>query len=72
MRSRSSSQLIIDGKIKIKQDSEIERFTAGEAVFADGDVLPADDVVLAAGYQNMPESARALQIEAIEEGLIPR
>jgi cation diffusion facilitator CzcD-associated flavoprotein CzcO len=55
-----ASRLIADGKIKIKQGVEIERFTRDGVVFSDGSSLPADVVVLATGYQNMRESARRL------------
>jgi hypothetical protein len=44
-----ASQLIIDGKIKLKNDSEIERFTAGGLRFKDGSELAADVVVFATG-----------------------
>jgi putative flavoprotein involved in K+ transport len=55
-----ASRLIADGKIKIKQGVEIERFTTDGVVFSDGTSLNADVVVLATGYQNMRESARRL------------
>jgi putative flavoprotein involved in K+ transport len=54
------ASLIADGKIGIRQGVEIERFTADGVVFTDGSSLPADVVVLATGYRNMRESARAL------------
>lgn len=66
-----ASQLIIDGKIKIKQGVEIERFTADGVVFTDGTELPADIVVLATGYQNMRESARALLGDAVADRCEP-
>lgn len=43
------SQLIIDGKVKIKQGQEIERFENTGIRFADGSFLEADVVVLATG-----------------------
>ena len=55
-----ASTLITEGKIKIKQGVGIERLEHDEVVFTDGTTLPADVVVLATGYQNMRESARAL------------
>jgi cation diffusion facilitator CzcD-associated flavoprotein CzcO len=54
------SSLVAQGKIKIKQGVEIERFTTDGVVFTDGTSMRADIVVLATGYQNMRESARAL------------
>ena len=55
-----ASTLIADGKIKLKQGVGIERLEPDGVVFTDGTTLRADIVVLATGYQNMRESARAL------------
>lgn len=44
-----ASQLIIDGKIKLKTSTEIESFTEQGLKFADGTELPADLVVFATG-----------------------
>jgi cation diffusion facilitator CzcD-associated flavoprotein CzcO len=55
-----ASTLIAEGKIKIKQGVGIECLEHDGVVFTDGTTLPADVVVLATGYQNMRESARAL------------
>lgn len=44
-----TSQMIVDGKIKLKNDSLIERFTAGGLKFENGSELPADVVVFATG-----------------------
>lgn len=44
-----ASQLIIDGKIKLKNDSLIERFTKTGIKFDNGSELPADVVVFATG-----------------------
>ncbi|KAI9439032.1 hypothetical protein H4582DRAFT_2056880 [Lactarius indigo] len=46
-----ASQLIIDGKIKLKNDSQISRFTKNGLEFADGSTLDADAVVFATGCQ---------------------
>ncbi|RMJ18036.1 hypothetical protein CDV36_002342, partial [Fusarium kuroshium] len=56
------SQLIIDGKIKVRQCSEgIKNFDADGLVLADGSRLDADIVVLATGYDGMRSTAlRAL------------
>ena len=43
------SQLIIDGKVKIKQGQGIERFEETGVRFKDGSLLEADIVVLATG-----------------------
>ena len=47
-----ASQLIIDGKIKLKNDSQISRFSKNSIVFEDGSELPADVVIFATGYDN--------------------
>ena len=44
-----ASQLIIDGKIKLKNDAQIARFTEKGLEFADGSTLDADAVVFATG-----------------------
>lgn len=43
-------QKIIDGKIKIKNDSQIERFTKTGLKFTDGSEVEADVVMYATGY----------------------
>lgn len=48
-----ASQLIIDGKIKLKSGSEIEKITENAVVLADGAELEADLIVLATGYGSM-------------------
>ena len=47
-----ASQLIIDGKIKLKNDSQISRFSKNSIVFEDGSELPADVVIFATGYND--------------------
>jgi cation diffusion facilitator CzcD-associated flavoprotein CzcO len=54
------SDLIVAGKIKIKQGVEIERLTGKTVAFTDGTSMVVDIVVVAAGYKNMSESVRAL------------
>ncbi|KAI9841981.1 MAG: hypothetical protein M1837_007547 [Sclerophora amabilis] len=55
-----ASQLIVDGKIKVKQGQEIERVNPHSITFADGSELEADEIVFATGYQNMRETARKI------------
>ncbi|KAG8874308.1 hypothetical protein FRB98_008538 [Tulasnella sp. 332] len=50
------SELIIDGKFKIKQGQEIDRFEKKGIRFKDGSVLDADIVVLATGYTSRQEN----------------
>lgn len=45
------SQLIIDGKIKLKSDSELETFTKTGLKFKDGSELEADAVIFATGFK---------------------
>jgi hypothetical protein len=55
------SQLIIDGKIKVKQSPEgIAGFKPHSLVLKDGSELEADLVVLATGYSNMRSSVRTV------------
>ncbi|KAL4875133.1 hypothetical protein BJY04DRAFT_232898 [Aspergillus karnatakaensis] len=55
-----ASQLIVDGKIKIKQGVEISEILAHGIKFADGSQLEADEIVLATGYQNMRTLTRRI------------
>jgi cation diffusion facilitator CzcD-associated flavoprotein CzcO len=55
-----ASQLIIDGKIKVKQGQEISQILPHGIEFADGTQLEADEIVFATGYQNMRSEARSI------------
>lgn len=55
-----ASQLIIDGKIKVKQGQEITQILPHGIEFADGSKLDADEIVFATGYQNMSTQARVI------------
>ena len=48
-----ASQLIIDGKIKVKSSVEIQEVLPNGLAFSDGSTLEADEIVFATGYQNM-------------------
>lgn len=54
------SQLIIDGKVKVKHGQEISEILPKGIRFADGSELEADEIVLATGYQNMRTQARLI------------
>ena len=54
------SQLIIDGKIKVKQGQEILEVKPHSLTFADGTELPADEIIFATGYENMRGTARKI------------
>lgn len=45
-----ASEMIADGRIKIKSDSELERFTERGVLFKDGSELEADVIILATGW----------------------
>ncbi|KAI6131180.1 FAD/NAD(P)-binding domain-containing protein [Pisolithus croceorrhizus] len=51
-----ASQKIIDGKIKLKADGHISRFTPTGLLFKDGSALNADVVVFATGYGDAREA----------------
>ncbi|KAJ6539575.1 hypothetical protein B0H19DRAFT_1213485 [Mycena capillaripes] len=53
-----TSQLIVDGKIKLKNDSLIERFTANGLRFENGSELPADVVIFATGVGDVRDNIR--------------
>jgi cation diffusion facilitator CzcD-associated flavoprotein CzcO len=55
-----ASQLIIDGKIKVKQGQELAQILPNAIEFADGSKLEADEIVFATGYQNMRTQARLI------------
>jgi putative flavoprotein involved in K+ transport len=48
-----ASQLIIDGRIKLKSGSDVSHLTATSVVLKDGTDLPADLVIYATGYGSM-------------------
>ena len=55
-----ASQLVIDGKIKLKNDSKIKRYTKTGFEFDDGSKFDADVILFATGY--VP--CRSVRIEA--------
>ncbi|KAJ5721293.1 uncharacterized protein N7483_009227 [Penicillium malachiteum] len=54
------SQLIIDGKVKVKHGQEISEILSNGIQFADGSELVADEIIFATGYQNMRTQARTI------------
>lgn len=54
------SQLIVDGKIKIKQGQEIEEVLPQGIKFQDGEIIEADEIVFATGYLNMRTQCRKI------------
>lgn len=64
------SQLIIDGKIAVKQSPNgISHFEENALVLADGSKLNADIVVLATGYDNMRTSAKKIFGDVVADRL---
>ena len=53
------SDLIIDGKVGLLQYDHIDRFVAAGAQLCDGSITRADLLVLATGYKNQQDVARA-------------
>jgi cation diffusion facilitator CzcD-associated flavoprotein CzcO len=65
------SELIIEGRIKIKQGVEIQRLADKTVYFTDGTSMAVDVLVIAAGYSNMSESVRALMGDAVADRVGP-
>ncbi|KAF4997588.1 hypothetical protein FDECE_12044 [Fusarium decemcellulare] len=55
-----ASQLVIDGKIKLKQGVEISKIGPNGTYFNDGSYLEADEIVFATGFQNMRTQTRVI------------
>lgn len=55
-----ASQLVVDGKIKVKSPAEIARIGEHSVFLTDGSELPADLIVLATGYGSMNQWAAQL------------
>ena len=55
-----ASELLIEGKIKLKVAVEIERLESRRVIFSDGSALDADIIVLATGYKPLKEGVRAM------------
>ncbi|KAK4182154.1 putative monooxygenase [Podospora australis] len=54
------SQLIIDGKVKVKQGQEIVEVLDKGLKFADGTEIEADEIIFATGYENMRGTAKSI------------
>ena len=55
-----ASQMIADGKIKVKQGQEITSVLPRGLKFADGTEIEADEIVFATGFDNMHSQTRAM------------
>jgi cation diffusion facilitator CzcD-associated flavoprotein CzcO len=65
------SELIMSGQVKLLQFSGIERFVAEGARLRDGSVVPAELLVLATGYKNQQDTARAFLGDEIADKIGP-
>ncbi|KAG9232861.1 hypothetical protein BJ875DRAFT_64921 [Amylocarpus encephaloides] len=54
------SQLIVDGKIKVKQGQEISEILPQGIKFTDGEIIQADEIVFATGYLSMRAQCRKI------------
>src|SRR3977135_1466266 len=61
------SDLIVKGDIALKQFADVEGFVAEGAEMKDGEMIPADLVVLATGYKRQEELVRLLFGAAVVE-----
>jgi putative flavoprotein involved in K+ transport len=65
------SELIISGKIKLLQFSDIDRFVAAGARLKNGSLVPADLLVLATGYKSQQETVRLYLGDAVADKVGP-
>ena len=65
------SDLIISGAVGLLQYAEIESFVAQGAKLRDGRIVPAELLVLATGYKNQQDTARAYLGDAVADAIGP-
>jgi putative flavoprotein involved in K+ transport len=65
------SELIMSGQVKLLQFFGIERFVAEGARLRDGSVVPVELLVLATGYKNQQDTARAFLGDEIADKIGP-
>ncbi|KAF8736700.1 hypothetical protein AX14_014110 [Amanita brunnescens Koide BX004] len=66
-----SSQLIIDGKIKLKNDSQIKSFTENGLLFENGSELLADVVVFCTGFSDSRDGVRKICGDEVSDKCSP-
>jgi putative flavoprotein involved in K+ transport len=66
-----TSELIVSGAVKVKHGTTIAGFDGKAVQFADGSAADYDLVIIAAGYDNMQESVRAIMGEEVAEKVGP-
>ncbi|KDQ16814.1 hypothetical protein BOTBODRAFT_30708 [Botryobasidium botryosum FD-172 SS1] len=59
------ANLIVEGKVKVKQGKEVDYFEEDGVVFEDGSKLEADVIVLATGYKGMKSTVANLLGEEV-------
>jgi cation diffusion facilitator CzcD-associated flavoprotein CzcO len=65
------SDLIMDGRIDIKDNDDIDTLVAEGVRVADGGVIEADLIVMATGYKNQQEGVRQLLGDAVADKVGP-
>ncbi len=65
------SDLIINGDVRVKSGSEIERLTADGILFKDGSHLQADAIVACTGFKTMSDIIARVVSEDVAEALGP-
>lgn len=65
------SDLVIAGEIGLMQFADIEKFSAQGALLRDGTVVSANLLVLATGYKNQQDTARAYLGDAVADKIWP-
>jgi putative flavoprotein involved in K+ transport len=63
------SEAIVEGKVKVLDYEQIERFVAEGALLRDGSVMPLDVVVLATGFHDLSNDIEALFGPAVAKKL---
>ena len=66
-----ASDMIIDGRIGVRQADDVQRLTSEGLLMSDGSVVRADLVVLATGYSNQQEGVRRLLGDEVAERVGP-
>ncbi|EGO00127.1 hypothetical protein SERLA73DRAFT_107112 [Serpula lacrymans var. lacrymans S7.3] len=66
-----ASQLIVDGKIKLKADSPMSRFTASGLEFENRSTIDADVVIFATGYSDASSAYRQILGDELGKKLNP-
>ncbi|WP_218615457.1 flavin-containing monooxygenase [Pseudonocardia oceani] len=66
-----ASELIADGRVEVRQGRTITGLTGDGVLLSDGELLPADLVVLATGYGSLEDAARQIVGDEIVDRCAP-